>query len=192
MLVSRPVIMLRSLRILFIYGSMILLAASCKTPGKLSNTNRSNNTAGADSFYTTYSNKLSIKLSGKEDKRLIKEVGEWLGTPYKYGGAGLTGTDCSGFTFSVFKTVYNISLYRSSADQVKNTESVSRNDLRCGDLVFFKISGDKVSHVGLYIADNKFIHASTKRGVVVNDLSEDYYTKHYLSSGRVKGLTGYK
>jgi len=165
---------------------------SCKTPAVVVHYPKNKIETSENSFYATYSNKLGIKLNGTEDKNLIKEVSEWIGAPYKYGGADRNGTDCSGFTMAVYKKVYHINLFRSSSEQVKNTDSINKSDLRCGDLVFFKISDNNISHVGLYIADDKFVHASTKRGVVVNDLSEDYYVRHYVSSGRVKKNTSYR
>jgi murein DD-endopeptidase / murein LD-carboxypeptidase len=180
-------------RLLLLTACLALLTLySCKTPSKLADKHKQEHSNNDRSFYTTYSNKLGIKLNGSEDKKLIKEVSDWMGTPYKYGGEDRTGTDCSGFTSAVYEKIYNISLYRRSGEQVNNTEPVEKKDLKCGDLVFFSISGNKVSHVGLYIGDNKFVHASSKRGVCVNDLAEPYYTKHYYSAGRVKGLTSYK
>lgn len=173
--------------ILGVFISISLL--SCKTVGSIGNNPGKDSLTADRNFYKTYSLKLGITLCGKEDKKLIREVTVWIGTPYKYGGADRSGTDCSGFTMSVYKTVYNMSLYRSAADQIKNTDKVEKVNLRCGDLIFFKIKKDKVSHVGLYIADNKFVHASSKRGVVVNDLSEEYYSKYFFSAGRVKGIT---
>ncbi len=137
-------------------------------------------------FYTYYSKKLGVNLSGKENKKLIKTIAEWKGTPYKYGGTSKSGTDCSGFVSSVYKTVYGKKLHRSSRDMYQyDVNKISKKNLKCGDLLFFKTSGKKVSHVGIYIADNKFIHAASK-GVVVNDLDETYYKKTYYKSGRVK------
>ncbi len=137
-------------------------------------------------FYTYYSKKLGVNLSGKENKKLIKTIAEWKGTPYKYGGTSKSGTDCSGFVSSVYKTVYGKKLHRSSLDMYQyDVNKISKKNLKCGDLLFFKTSGKKVSHVGIYIADNKFIHAASK-GVVVNDLDETYYKKTYYKSGRVK------
>ncbi len=137
-------------------------------------------------FYTYYSKKLGVNLSGKENKKLIKTISEWKGTPYKYGGTSKSGTDCSGFVSSVYKTVYGKKLHRSSRDMYQyDVNKISKKNLKCGDLIFFKTSGKKVSHVGIYIADNKFIHAASK-GVVVNDLDESYYKKTYYKSGRVK------
>ncbi len=138
-----------------------------------------------NSFYSTYSNKLGVKLSGNEDKALIKCLAGWLGTPYKYAGESKQGTDCSGMVFSVYKEVYGVDLYRSSYDQMKNVKEINKKDLSAGDLVFFITSGNAVSHVGIYIGDHKFIHASTKRGVVINSLEEDYYIKHFFVCGKV-------
>jgi probable lipoprotein NlpC len=178
--------------ILLFTGLALLSLFSCKTPSVIGKAPKPDNGSTDRSFYTTYSTKLGVKLNGSENKDLIREVSGWIGTPYKYGGSDRSGTDCAGFTMSVYKKVFNIGLYRSATDQVKNTELIEKINLKCGDLVFFKISGNHVSHVGLYIADNKFVHASSKRGVVVNDLNEDYYKKYFYSAGRVKLMTGNK
>ncbi|MCF6240668.1 MAG: C40 family peptidase [Bacteroidales bacterium] len=139
-----------------------------------------------NSFYAISSKKLGVNLSGKENKELIKTMSEWKGTPYKYGGTSKQGVDCSGFVSSVYKEVYGKKLHRTSRDMYKyDVKKISKNNLKCGDLLFFKTSGKKVSHVGIYIADNKFIHAASK-GVVINDLDESYYKKTYYKSGRVK------
>lgn len=142
-----------------------------------------------NSFYEKHSKILNIKLSGSENKELIKEVSEWLGTPYKYASNTKSGTDCSGFVQAIYLKIYHISLYRSSFDQLKNVRPINKTELQTGDLVFFVTFGNKVSHVGIYINDNKFIHASTKRGVVVNDLNEEYYQKNFHTAGRV--ITNY-
>ncbi|MGZ6519803.1 MAG: C40 family peptidase, partial [Bacteroidia bacterium] len=63
---------------------------------------------------------------------------------------------------------------------------VSKNNLEEGDLVFFKIDGDNISHIGVYLQNNKFVHATTKKGVMVDDLDEDYYKKYYYKGGRIK------
>ncbi|HPB25091.1 MAG TPA: NlpC/P60 family protein, partial [Bacteroidales bacterium] len=81
--------------------------------------------------------------------------------------------------------VYNIAMYRSSADQLKNVREISKSQLKAGDLVFFKIDNNKVSHVGIYLGGNKFIHATTQKGVIVNSLDEEYYKKYYYTAGRV-------
>jgi len=162
---------------------------SCKTIHQNTDIHAINSKENHNSSpYKTYSEKLGVALQGNEDKKLIECLAEWIGAPYKYGGNTKQGTDCSGMVSSVYKETYNINMYRSSADQLKNVKQIDKSELKAGDLVFFKIAGEKVSHVGIYLGENKFIHASTKRGVVVNSLDEDYYKKYYFTSGRVIGV----
>lgn len=137
-------------------------------------------------FYSAYSQKLGVQLDGKEDKELIKAMASWLGVPYRYGAASKRGTDCSGFVYRLYKEVYGKTLHRSSKDMVKDVRYIRKGKLRAGDLIFFKIKSRKVSHVAVYIADNKFIHATTRKGVKVDDMDNKYYKKYYFRSGRVK------
>lgn len=133
--------------------------------------------------------KLDIKLGRHDNKALYKEVKGWLGTPYSGGGhKKQVGTDCSGFVMEIYLTVYNKRLERRGSLQFyNNCEPIDKGSLREGDLVFFHNgSGGKISHVGLYLKNNKFVHASSSRGVVVSDLTEKYYVNHYFAAGRVK------
>ena len=123
--------------------------------------------------------------SGVANASLKKEIDGWLGVPYKYGGTSKQGVDCSGFCGNVFKTVYHITLGRSAQDIYDQSKPVNRSAVREGDLVFFKINSSRVSHVGIYLSDNKFVHASTSRGVMISDLDEAYWTKYYFACGRV-------
>lgn len=156
-----------------------------KTVDTKKTTRKTTHRPAGNSFYDRYSRKMGVDFNGTEDPELIKEVETWIGTPYKYGGYTKRGTDCSGFVKTVYKKVYNIDLNRSAKDLVKNARLVSKNRLRFGDLVFFKINKPRVSHVGIYLGENKFIHASSSRGVVVSDLTATYYTKYFYKGGRV-------
>lgn len=119
-----------------------------------------------------------------------KEARRWLGTPYRYGGKDRSGTDCSGMVMSVFEIAAGIKLPRDSRAQREWCPKIEKSKLRKGDLVFFssKTGGGNVSHVGIYIADGDFIHASTSRGVIISNLSDKYYDQHYHSAGRVTGI----
>ena len=124
----------------------------------------------------------------RSDQRLlVEEALKWLGTPYRYGGKTRSGTDCSGMTMEVYRSALGIALPRSSRDQQKFCKSIKKSSLDAGDLIFFSTGRDKsrVSHVGMYIGDDKFIHASGSRGVIVSDIKEKYYTRNYHSSGHV-------
>ena len=131
---------------------------------------------------------LDIKLGRHDNKKLYKELKRWLGTPYAHGGHTCgVGTDCSGMVMEVFQTIYGITMHRNSAKMLEvNCRVIDLDDLREGDLVFFCTSGDgRVSHVGIYLKENKFVHASSSRGVVVDDLRQNYYATHFHAAARV-------
>lgn len=135
---------------------------------------------------------LGFDIEEHDNWRLMVESAKWLGVPYKYGGNTKSGVDCSGLTTAIYKTVYNKNLHRRSADQyIEDCRNVSRTGLSSGDLVFFVTSGDSksaknINHVGIYLKGSKFIHASSSRGVVVDDLNSTYYVQHWVAGGHVK------
>lgn len=132
--------------------------------------------------------KMDIQLP-EDNLDLYSFIDSWLGTRYRFGGTSKKGTDCSGFVYRLFQEVYKTDVGRqSSADLMSKTKRVKKNDLREGDMVFFNINnrrGGRASHVGVYLKDNKFIHATTRRGVIISDLNEPYYKRTYLGAGRV-------
>lgn len=133
--------------------------------------------------------RLNMDINMTDNHLLYIESAEWLGTPYRGGGNNRRGVDCSGLTTNIYKKVYHTNLKRNSNDQrIYNCRKVNQNGLREGDLVFFHNGRNKktASHVGIYLKNNKFIHASSSRGVIVSSLNEQYYRTHWLSGGRVK------
>ena len=134
--------------------------------------------------------RLDIKLGRHDNKKLYKELKKWLGTPYVYAAHTCgEGTDCSGLVMEVYQEVYGIKLHRNSAKMLEaNCQVIDLADLKEGDLVFFITSSDgHVSHVGIYLKDNKFVHASSSRGVAVDDLRQNYYATHFHAAARVTG-----
>lgn len=134
------------------------------------------------------------KDAGKTDMAdlLEKEARQWLGTRYVYGGESRNGTDCSGMVMKVFEKVAGVKLPRNSQKQQQFCEPVSLRHVNRGDLLFFCTSSKKgrVSHVGLYIGKGDFIHASTSKGVIISNMEQDYYRRHFHSAGRVPGMWG--
>ncbi|MGZ9586737.1 C40 family peptidase [Paenibacillus marinisediminis] len=114
-----------------------------------------------------------------------------LGIDYKYGGTTTKGFDCSGFVGYVFDK-YEIDLPRTSSGMYDEGTKVKKSELRPGDLVFFNTSGKGVSHVGIYVGDNKFAHASTSKGTRIDSLSMDYYENRYVGAKRILSDEQYK
>lgn len=120
-----------------------------------------------------------------ENKSLANYYESWLGTPHKMGGMTKQGVDCSGFVQNVYKEVYGIMLPRTAAEMEKALEPIdSKSSLKEGDLVFFKNKSNKVSHVGIYLKDNTFVHTSTSQGVVISSLNDKYWVKYYYRGGK--------
>ena len=131
--------------------------------------------------------RLGIDIDIKDNHALYVESASWLGVPYRGGGTTKRGTDCSGLTSSIYKKVYRKNLERSSDDQrKKDCRKIKKRKLKEGDLVFFHNGKKKkrATHVGIYLKDRKFIHASTSQGVIVSTLDEEYWKQHWLSGGR--------
>ena len=137
------------------------------------------------------SKQFGLRLTPADHIRLYATCSNWLGVRYRYGGTTKKGVDCSGFVSAVNKQAYGLALERTAANMLrKNCTTVKRNNLREGDLVFFKTtaSGKRKTptHVGIYLKNGRFIHVSSSAGVVVNSLSETYYIRAWLTGGRVK------
>lgn len=130
--------------------------------------------------------RLGISITESTHLDLYREVADWLGTRYRRGGMNRQAVDCSGFTGVIYKNVYDMQLDRVSTTIAKNLKiSVEKEDLIPGDMVFFSTFNKKyINHVGVYIGDGKFIHASIKKGVIVSSLSEGYYSKAWRKGGR--------
>lgn len=166
------------------YVLFILFISSCASKKDFVKNNFSDNKS-EQQFLEKYSARLGISLKPGCNRKLIETVASWLNTPYKYGGNTQKGTDCSGFVQQVIFEVYGVSLGRSAADIHAQCKKINREDLKEGDLVFFKINTPKVGHVGIYLTDNYFIHATTQKGVIVSNLMEAYYAKYFHSAGRI-------
>lgn len=124
--------------------------------------------------------------NSKHPNSLQQQITYWLGTPYLYGGSTKKGVDCSGLVCAIYQKVYLVKLPRTSAEQFLTAAPISEKEVREGDLVFFRIGGSHVSHVGIYLKDQQFLHASSSKGVIISNLLESYYKKQLAGYGRIK------
>ncbi len=134
------------------------------------------------SLKSGYSN---ITPKGLNRDAVLLDAVSFLGAPYKYGGNTKEGVDCSGFTCTVYADAVKKLLPRSTREQYQTGMPVEKHDLQFGDLVFFNTTGRGPSHVGLYIEDDLFVHASVVAGVTISSLESTYYRKRFLGARRV-------
>jgi lipoprotein Spr len=127
--------------------------------------------------------KLGVLLPDTYDKKLANSLADWIGTSYRYGGDSKAGTDCSGMVMAVYAEVYQLKLEHNAERQKVLSRKIREGDQKQGDLVFFSISSKKTDHVGIYLWDGYFVHASSKKGVIVSRLSEPYYRKTFTGAG---------
>jgi cell wall-associated NlpC family hydrolase len=126
--------------------------------------------------------------NGTMKEKVLMEIIKYLNTPYKYGGNSTNGIDCSAFTQTVFHNVLSLDLNRSAKEQyTQGVEIDNRDNLKFGDLVFFNTRRRvRPGHVGIYIGDNLFAHASSRNGVIVSSLDQDYYSKRFMGGRRIE------
>jgi lipoprotein Spr len=131
-----------------------------------------------------FSQIMGVALSTTSNVKLFQFVYDWIGTPYHFGGESRRGIDCSGFTKELYGKVFNLAIKRNSRDIFSMVSPVRKDELQEGDLVFFKIHSRSISHVGIYLGNNRFAHASS-RGVAINSLDDGYYSRYFYKGGRL-------
>ena len=142
----------------------------------------------ADYLQLKYAVMLDASVEKLNNIKLLQIIDHWWGTKYCLGGSTENCIDCSSFTQTILRDVYQVQLPRTSQEQYNNTEHIEIGELQEGDLVFFHHGGKskRVSHVGFYLLNNKFVHASTSNGVMISDLNDSYWNQRYKGGGRVK------
>ncbi|MGY4384321.1 putative lipoprotein NlpC [Pedobacter sp. UYP24] len=125
-------------------------------------------------------------MANLKTKNLYRFITDWAGVKYRLGGLDKSGIDCSGFALLLERDIYGVDLPRRSRDQAETIKEKSLGQLKEGDLIFFSFGGKEVDHVGVFLNNNYFVHASTTRGVVVDDLNLPVYQKAMVKAGIFK------
>ncbi|UKJ06078.1 C40 family peptidase [Solitalea lacus] len=133
-----------------------------------------------------YAQELGINEKELKNVNLLRFIDDWIGVPYKIGGMTKAGIDCSGFTSLLYKTVYELSIPRTTSQIYSIMDQKPYTALREGDLVFMNYDGKKNSHVGIYLKNGRFVHASTSKGVMISDFNQSWYQKAYSVGGELK------
>jgi hypothetical protein len=145
--------------------------------------NADGNVETAESLQFKYSLLLDVEVELIKNVNLFRFIDEWYGVKYLYGGSTKKGIDCSALMQALFTSLYGIALPRTAKMQYDASRKISRTELKEGDLLFFNTRGG-VSHVGMYLTNNKFIHASIK-GVTISDMFDSYYSTRLIGTGRI-------
>ena len=139
----------------------------------------------ATAIEVKYAALLNTDVELLADNQLLPYIDEWYGTRYKMGGTTHSGIDCSAFVQAIYLSAFAVNLPRTARDQFRSARIISATELKEGDLVFFNTRGG-ISHVGIYLQNNKFVHASSTNGVKISDMFEPYYLKRYMGAGRIE------
>ncbi|MGZ3767458.1 MAG: C40 family peptidase [Mucilaginibacter sp.] len=132
-----------------------------------------------------YSSILGVDRGQIQNGRLYAFIDQWMGTPYRFGGLDHDGIDCSGLAFLLEQQVYGINIPRMTSQQVNAIKRKYEEELQEGDLVFFDYDGKKFSHVGIYLQNGYYVHASSTKGVIIVKLHDPYTYKFFSRCGSV-------
>ena len=164
---------------------LLLLTACASSPKLLSPPSSSVSSPEVDEpIYIETSVPNETLSSPPAEIMLREEVAEWVGTPFVYGGTNQTGLDCSAFVKTLYKDLFDLTIPRTTAQQVQLGFDVPLDELRAGDLVFF-LPPSKSRHVGICLNRREFAHASTSQGVTISQLSDQYWRNSYWTSRRI-------
>ncbi len=124
--------------------------------------------------------------NGISKHEFLEDISDWIGTPYRFGGTTRQGIDCSAFMREIYRDALKIELPRTANEQFAFGKVIKEDDLKFGDMIFFKTKGyAPITHVGVYLGNDQFAHASSRGGVMISDLSSPYYTRTFKGGKRL-------
>lgn len=145
--------------------------------------NQLSKNSSKSNIFDEFTNNNYITKRDALNNELYDFYSQWEGVRYKLGGESKKGIDCSGFIQKMFKEKFALEIPRTTLEQANMGKQIKKNELEIGDLVFFKTG--KTKHVGIYVENGKFMHASTKIGVTISDLDNDYFIRNYWKAQRI-------
>ncbi|MBC7937157.1 MAG: C40 family peptidase [Rhizobacter sp.] len=140
-------------------------------------------TEACNAIQFKYAQLMDTEIESISNISLFAFIDDWWSTSYSYGGTTKKGIDCSALTGLLLSTVYAIGIPRTARDQYAASNKIEREEMQEGDLVFFNTRGG-ISHVGVYLNNDFFVHASTSSGVTISSLNDNYYNKRFIGAGR--------
>ncbi len=172
---------LRFLIIAFLAAATVF--TSCKTKKMLTDVSGLRNKSLSGKLAERYAEVLGVPKQQLQNEALYRFVDNWMGVPHRDGGTDKHGIDCSAFTNLLEKEIYKRSLPRMAIQMADVVKRKYESELKEGDLVFFDFNGQAFSHVGIYLQNNRFVHASTSKGVIISNLKDPWYYKYFSRAG---------
>jgi hypothetical protein len=163
-----------------------LALSSCKSTKMLTDVSSARNKELKGSLKERYALVLGVHERAIKNERLYRLIDDWMGVKHLSGGMDKRGIDCSGFTLMVQKEIFDRQVPRTSRQMAESVKRKYEDELHEGDLVFFDFNGQKFSHVGVYLQNNRFVHVSTSKGVIVSNLKDPWYYKYFSRCGSVR------
>jgi len=169
-------------------NSRVIKKESAKETCKENNTEEASFGSGMlDWVKTKYSAMLDVLPNQISNVMLYRFIDEWYGTRYRMGGTSKSGVDCSAFVQNLYQYVFGLNLLRTAWMQFESSKYISNvSDLKEGDLVFFRINSSRITHVGVYLKNNFFVHSASSKGVSIANLTSDYWSRYFAGGGRIK------
>lgn len=134
----------------------------------------------------SYADVLGVSISELQRPSLYELIDHWMGVPHRTGGTDRRGLDCSAFVGIVMREIYDKNVPRTTTDIAKTIKRKNEHRLTEGDLVFFSFGRRGIDHVGIYLHNDKFVHVSTSKGVIISDLQDPWYHKYFTRSGAAR------
>ena len=174
-----------NIRIFISFVFLVCLLSSCASRKFVTDSSKTRDVRFSGSLKEKYAAVLGVPKSQLVNEKLYNFIDNWIGVPHQAGGMDRRGIDCSGFTSILQKEVYNQWVPRIARQMAEQVERKYEDELKEGDLIFFDFDGQKFSHVGVYLINNKFVHTSTSKGVIISDLKDPWYYKYFSRAGSV-------
>lgn len=163
-----------------------LTFTACKSKKNLSTPGKVSVSKPSAKIANKYANAMDVSKKQIKNGSLYEFIDDWEGTKYQFGGSTKRGVDCSGLVYLIYQEVYGKKIPRMTSQQVQVIKRKYESQLKEGDLVFFDFDGKKFSHVGVYLQNGYYVHASTRRGVMIEKLRNPYTYKYFSRGGSVK------
>lgn len=165
--------------------SLFLVASSCKSKKNALSSSNNKSEKPSGKIVNQYADLMDVSPKAIKNKKLYEFIEEWKGTKYQFGGLNKRGIDCSGLVYLAYRDVWGKQIPRNTSQQLEIIKRKYEGQLKEGDLVFFDYDGKKFSHVGIYLQNGFYFHASTSKGVMVAKLKDPYTYKYFSRGGSV-------